>query len=243
MILNCVTIDDEPLALGLINSFVEVTPFLQLDASYSSAQEALKSAAIKQAKVVFLDIQMPKMNGIEVAKIFHQLPEGERPKVIFTTAYNQFAVESYQVEAIDYLLKPFEYDDFLNASKKALLYHQQLAPSLAPIKSIDDECLFVRVDYQLIKIMWDDIKYIEGLKDYVKIFLNNSDKPIITLATLKSLTRKLPTDRFMRIQRSFIVALDKIRAIGKNSLWIDDIEITIGENYKDMLQLIIGKWL
>lgn len=243
MILNCITIDDEPLALGLINSFVEVTPFLNLLASFSSASEALKSPFIKQIKLVFLDIQMPKMNGIEIARMFTQLPESERPRVIFTTAYNQFAVESYRVEAIDYLLKPFEYDDFLSASKKALLYYQQLIPSIPPIKTLDDECIFVRVDYQLIRIAWDDIKYIEGLKDYVKIFLNNSEKPIVTLATLKSLTRKLPTDRFMRIQRSFIVALDKIRAVGKNSVWVDEIEITIGENYKETLQLLMSKWL
>lgn len=243
MILNCVTIDDEPLARGLINSFVEVTPFLQLTASFSSATQALRSTEIRQAQLVFLDIQMPKMNGIEIARIFQQLPEKERPRVIFTTAYNQFAVESYQVDAVDYLLKPFEYEDFLNASKKAQMYYQQQLAPQPKAKPTNEECIFVRVDYQLIRINWDDIRYIEGLKDYVKIYLIGSDKPIITLATLKSLTKKLPPERFMRVQRSFIVALDKIRAIGKNSIWIDEVEITIGENYKETLQLLMGKWL
>ncbi|RDC55170.1 DNA-binding response regulator [Pedobacter chinensis] len=243
MILNCATVDDEPLALGLLNAFVEVTPFLNLVHTHSSAQEALTFFATEQLHLIFLDIQMPKLNGIEIAKMLHQLPEENRPKIVFTTAYNQFAFESYQVEALDYLLKPFEYDDFLRSARKALTYYQQLNAIQTPSRPLQDECLFVRVDYQLLKISWDDIRYIEGLKDYVKIYLNNSEKPVLTLATLKSLDEKLPSDRFMRVQRSFIVAFDKISAITKNSVWIGEIEITIGEQYKDTLQQLMNKWL
>lgn len=243
MILNCITIDDEPLALGLINSFVKATPFLNLLASYSSAREAMSAIDPKHVQLIFLDIQMPKLNGIDIAKIFHESPGNEKPRIVFTTAYNQFAAESYRVGALDYLLKPFEYEDFLNASRKALAHYEQQSVVMPSLHPLQDECLFVRVDYQLLKIAWDNIRYIEGLKDYVKIYLVDSDKPVLTLATLKSLDEKLPSDRFMRIQRSFIVAFDKIRAITKNSVWIAEVEITVGEQYKESLQQLMNKWL
>ena len=243
MILNCLTIDDEPLALGLINSFVEVTPFLNPSASFSSAVEAMKALESMPVNLIFLDIQMPKLNGIELAKLVQHVQGQEKPRVIFTTAYNQFAVESYRVEALDYLLKPFEYDEFLKASRKALAWYEKLNERAIQVNPLNDECLFVRVGYQLVKVAWDEILYIEGLKDYAKIYLIDSDKPIVTLATLKSLNEKLPSERFMRVQRSFIVAFDKVKAVTKNSLWIADIEITIGEQYKEALQQLMNKWL
>ncbi len=248
MILNCITIDDEPLALGLINSFVKITPFLELTASFSSAQEAIRCIEPKKIHLAFLDIEMPNLSGIDVAKMFQKVSVEYRPKVIFTTAYNQFAAESYRVEAVDYLLKPFEYDDFLIASRKALAYHQQISgnPIGVPPESsnpLHNECLFVRVGYQLVKIAWADILYIQGLKDYAKIFVDGSDTPIVTLGTLKSLMGKLPDERFMRVQRSYIVALNKVRAVTKNSLWIGEIEINIGEQYKDTLKMLMNNWL
>jgi len=248
MILNCITVDDEPLALGLINSFIEATPFLELKASFSSAEDALETIEPKEIHLAFLDIQMPNMNGIEVAKMFRNFPPDERPRVVFTTAYNQFAVESYQVEAIDYLLKPFEYEEFLRASRKASEYFEHMniksaLPTSEQRKSPTDESLFVRVGYQLVRISWDDILYIEGLKDYAKIYLTNSETPVVALATLKSLVDKLPAERFMRVQRSFIVALNHVKALTKNSLWIGEVDITIGEQYKEPLKRIMNSWL
>jgi two-component system response regulator LytT len=238
MKINCITVDDEPLALGLLNNFVEKTPFLNLLGSYSSSTEALKMLDQLDVQLIFLDIQMPKVNGIEIARLMQESAEGKQRRVIFTTAYSHFAVESYRVDALDYLLKPFEYHDFLEAANKALSHFEQHQD-----KPAIEDYFFVRADYQFVKIAWDDIQYIEGLKDYVKIHLTSTDKPVLTLATLKSLIGKLPADRFMRIQRSFIISLDKVTAITKGSVWIEDLEITIGEQYKAPLKEFLDRWL
>lgn len=240
MKINCIAIDDEPLALGLISNFIKQTPFLNLVATYSSAVKAIESIKQEQIQLIFLDIQMPNLNGLELAKLLHNTNQPEQPKIIFTTAYNQFAVESYRVDALDYLLKPFAYEDFLRAANKALAYYEQKS---APVQSAaQDGFIFVRVEYQLVRIALDDILFIEGLKDYVKIHLASSQKAVLSLMTMKSVEEKLNPQRFMRIQRSFIIALDKISAVTRTSVWIGDTEISIGEQYKPALQEFIGKW-
>lgn len=242
MKLNCIAIDDEPLALGLISTFIGQTPFLNLSATYSSAVKAMETLLHEQIHVIFLDIQMPNLNGIELAKLLHQSGTPEQPKIIFTTAYNQFAVDSYRVDALDYLLKPFDYEDFLRAANKALTYFEHRAmPQHQP--SPQDEYIFVRVEYQLVKVALDDILYVEGLGDYIKIHLASSSKPILTLMTMKLLEEKLPSQRFMRVQRSFIISLDKISAITKHSIRIGESEITIGEQYKPAVQEFLSKWM
>ena len=242
MILNCVSVDDEPLALGLVNTFIEKTPFLHLSYSCSTSSRILPKLARPDFHLLFLDIHMPGINGIEIAHALKEVDQAIRPRIIFTTAYNQFAVESYRVEALDYLLKPFEYEDFLGTANKAKRYFEALPDFHAP-KLLQEEALFVRSGYQSVKIPFEDIRYIQGLKDYVAIHLKSSEKAVITLTTLKSLAEKLPKDRFRRVQKSYIVALDAVTSLSTNSLWIDSLEISIGEQYKEPLHAVFARLL
>jgi DNA-binding LytR/AlgR family response regulator len=247
MTINCIAVDDEPLALGLVCKFIEQTPFLNLVGRFPSALEALKAIHTQKIDLLFLDIQMPDLNGIELARVLGKGPE--TPRVIFTTAYNQFALEGYKVDALDYLLKPFNYEEFLRAAQKAYNYAELLnktaaAPAaIAEPEHADDEYLFLKVEYQLVRIALDDILYIEGLKDYVKVHLKGVDKAILSLTSLKALEEKLPSKRFMRVHRSFIVALDKITSMTKNSLQIGKMMIAVGDQYKEAFGQFVGKWI
>jgi two-component system response regulator LytT len=249
MTLNCIAVDDEPLALGLVSKFIEQTPFLNLVGKYSGAVDALKAIHQEKIDLIFLDIQMPDLNGIELARV---LDKGvEKPRIIFTTAYNQFALDGYKVDALDYLLKPFNYEEFLRAAQKALNYHELLnrpntaAPATAATEAehADDNYLFLKVEYQLVRIALDDILYIEGLKDYVKVHLKNVEKATLSLTSLKALEEKLPAKRFMRVHRSFIVSLDKITTMTKNSLQIGKMNIAVGDQYKETFGQFLGRWV
>jgi len=252
MILNCIAVDDEPLALGLVTSFIGQTPFLNLVGKFSSAVEALKAIHAQKIDVLFLDIQMPDLNGIELARVLDN-SKANKPRIIFTTAYNQFALEGYKVDALDYLLKPFNYEEFLHAATKALNYAELVEKSqtpasvvtaaAAPEERIEDEYLFLKVEYQLVRIALNDILYIEGLKDYVKVWLKSQEKPILSLTSLKSLEEKLPAKKFMRVHRSFIVSLDKINSITRNALQIGKVNITVGDQYKDAFSQFLSKWV
>ena len=253
MILNCIAVDDEPLALGLVASFIGQTPFLNLLGKYSSAVEALKAIHSQKVDVVFLDIQMPDLNGIELARVLDN-SKSNKPRIIFTTAYNQFALEGYRVDALDYLLKPFNYEEFLHAATKALAYSELLEKSAAAVAApvaaapiaeerIEDEYLFLKVEYQLVRIALNDILYIEGLKDYVKVWVKSVEKPILSLTSLKSLEEKLPSKKFMRVHRSFIASLDKINSITRNALQIGKINITVGDQYKEAFNGFLSKWI
>lgn len=247
MTLNCIAVDDEPLALGLVSKFIEQTPFLNLVGKYSGAVDALKAIHTQKIDLIFLDIQMPDLNGIELARVLDK--GADKPRIIFTTAYNQFALEGYKVDALDYLLKPFNYEEFLRAAQKALNYAELLNKPASQTVVInetehaDDKYLFLKVEYQLVRIALDDILYIEGLKDYVKVHLKNVDKAVLSLTSLKALEEKLPAKRFMRIHRSFIVALDKITSMTKNSVQIGKMLITVGDQYKDAFSQFVGKWI
>lgn len=253
MIINCIAVDDEPLALGLVSSFIEQTPFLNLVGKFSSAVEALKAIHQQKIDVIFLDIQMPDLNGIELARVLDN-SKTNKPRIIFTTAYNQFALEGYRVDALDYLLKPFNYEEFLHAANKALTYCELLRkseetapPSVVAAPAVEDdienEFLFLKVEYQLVRIALSDILYIEGLKDYVKVWLKSAEKPILSLTSLKSLEEKLPAKRFMRVHRSFIVSLDKINSITRNALQIGKVNITVGDQYKEAFSTFLNKWV
>ena len=254
MILNCIAVDDEPLALGMVAAFIGQTPFLNLLGKYSSAVEALKAIHAQKVDVVFLDIQMPDLNGIELARVLDN-SKSNKPRIIFTTAYNQFALEGYRVDALDYLLKPFNYEEFLHAANKALAYGELLeksnapAPVISPVAApvpeerIEDEYLFLKVEYQLVRIALNDILYIEGLKDYVKVWLKSAEKPVLSLTSLKSLEEKLPSKKFMRVHRSFIVSLDKINSITRNALQIGKVNITVGDQYKEAFSHFLSKWV
>jgi two-component system response regulator LytT len=246
-ILNCIAVDDEPLALGLVCAFIEQTPFLKLAGRFSSAVEALKAIHQQKIDLIFLDIQMPDLNGLELARILDHSNKLSKPRIIFTTAYNQFALEGYKVDALDYLLKPFNYEEFLRAAHKAMAYSELVnKPAVAvPISEPDpaeNDYLFLKVEYQLVRIALNDIVYIESLKDYVKVWLQSTEKAIMSLTSLKSLEEKLPAKRFMRIHRSYIVSLDKISAITRNSVQINKLNITVGDQYKDAFNQFVSKW-
>jgi two-component system response regulator LytT len=242
--LNCIAVDDEPLALGLVASFIDKTPFLQLIGKYSSAVEALEVIHQQQIDVVFLDIQMPDLTGIELARVIEKAGPGA-PRIIFTTAFNQYALDGFRVDALDYLLKPFNYEEFLRAASKAKAYVELVRKAnqtVAPIET-KDEYLFLKVEYQLVRIAYDDILYMEGLKDYVKVHLKSDTKPVLSLTSLKALEEKLPVTRFMRIHRSFIVNLDQIGAVTRNSIQIGNTTIPVSDQYKEIFSQFLSKWM
>jgi two-component system response regulator LytT len=242
--LNCIAVDDEPLALGLVAAFVEKTPFLRLMGKFSNALEALDVIHQEAVDLVFLDIQMPDLTGIELARVIEKAGPNA-PRVIFTTAFNQYALDGFRVDALDYLLKPFNYEEFLKAASKAKTYvelvRKAAQTTLAP--ETRDEYLFLKVEYQLVRIAYDDILYMEGLKDYVKVHLKSESKPVLSLTSLKALEEKLPSSKFMRIHRSFIVNLDQIGAVTRNSIQIGNTTIPVSDQYKEVFNQFLSKWM
>jgi two-component system response regulator LytT len=233
--INTIAIEDEPLALSLIKGYIEKTPFLNLAAAFENPLDVLEFAAREDIDLIFLDIQMPDMTGIELARFLNR-----GPKIIFTTAYEKYALEGFKLDAVDYLLKPFSYDEFLRASKKAE-HIINLERKKIPDLEIKNDFLFIKSEYKIRRINFDEIHYIEGLKDYVKVYLKNEKTPILTLSTLKSLESKLPSSKFMRVHRSFIVNLDSINTIERNRIVFGDLRIPITDQYKDKFQDFLDK--
>jgi len=240
--LRCIAIDDEPLALGLITSFIEKTPFLKLVGAYASAIEALDIIASEQVQLVFLDIHMPELNGMEFSKMLAQSAYNRECRIVFTTAFNQFAIEGYQVDALYYLLKPFNYTEFLLAANKGKLYFEAMERIASSEKPGRERYLYVKSDYKLIRIELDQIRYIESIKDYVKIHTVAQTEPIASLTTLKSIEERLPEEEFLRLHRSFIVAIQKISALGRNSVYVGNTEIPVGDLYKESFKKLISQW-
>ncbi|WAC10434.1 LytR/AlgR family response regulator transcription factor [Dyadobacter pollutisoli] len=242
-VIECIAVDDEPLALGLVCAFIEKTPFLSLAGRYSSAVEALQVIHSKHIDVIFLDIQMPDLTGIELARVIEKAGT-KAPRIIFTTAFNQYALDGFRVDALDYLLKPFNYEEFLRAASKAQAYVELLQKaSSAASQETKDEYLFLKVEYQLVRIAYDDILYTEGLKDYVKVHLRSDPKPTLSLTSLKALEEKLPASKFMRVHRSFIVNLDKISAVTRNTIQIGAVTIPVSDQYKENFNQFLSKWM
>ncbi|MDO5664986.1 MAG: LytTR family DNA-binding domain-containing protein [Bacteroidia bacterium] len=236
MKLNCWIVDDEPLALELLDSYVQKTPFLNLTGKYSSAVQAMKNMPDEKIDVIFLDIQMPEINGMEFARFLDR-----NTRIIFTTAFSEYALDGYKVNALDYLLKPFSYSDFLSASKRALEWFEMKTAAEEKGES-EVSGIFVRSDYKLVHILFDDILLVEGLKDYIKIFTDKEAKPTLTLMSMKVMEDELPSGRFIRVHRSFIVNRDKIARIDKNRIVIGKYEVPIGETYrKSFMEGIGGK--
>lgn len=223
-ILKCCVIDDEPLASQLIASYIEKTPFTQLVGTYSSAQEAIKTILDNQVDLVFLDIEMPQLNGLEFAKI---IPPTTR--IIFTTAYDQYAIQGFKVDALDYLLKPISYEDFLASANKAQRWIEIQRNSSS--QSSTRDYVIVKSEYRLVQIPTSDILFIEGLKDYVKIYTVDEQKSIMTLMNMKTLEQSLPST-FMRVHRSFIVNTTKIKIIERNRIVFGNKYIPISDSYK-----------
>ena len=231
MNLTCAIVDDEPLALDLLESYVNKTPFLTLKGKYSSAVQAMKELPDKQVDLLFLDIQMPELNGLEFSKMVDT-----HTRIVFSTAFEQYAIDGYKVNALDYLLKPISYVDFLQAANKAVQWFELLQQPKEEIESI-----FVKSDYKLVQIELDKILYVEGLKDYVKIYVENEPHPILSLMSLKSLEDVLPSDRFIRVHRSFIVQTDKIKIIERNRIVFGKQYIPISDSYKSNFQAMINQ--
>lgn len=236
MKINCITADDEPLALGLISSFVQQTPFLNLTGQFANGVETLQAIHSQPVHLVFLDIQMPNLNGMELARIISQTNLPVQTKIVFTTAYNQFAVEGYKVDALYYLMKPFGYDEFLRAATKAYNYFEQLSETAHTPHALQGNCMFVKSDYKIVRVDFDAILYIESLKDYVKIHLAPPAPPVITLGRLKNIEDKLPPAKFLRIHRSFIVALHKVDSICKNVIQIGKVSLPVGDLYREAIK-------
>ncbi|WP_040281730.1 LytR/AlgR family response regulator transcription factor [Psychroserpens damuponensis] len=225
--ITCAIVDDEPMALNLVESYVEKTPFLELKQKCSSAIEAMEIINNEPVDLLFLDIQMPDLTGIEFSKM---LPKNTR--VIFTTAFDHYALEGFKVEAIDYLLKPFDYAEFLTAANKANSWFELKRGTKKHNISEEKDFLFVKSEYKQLRIKLADVLYFEGLKDYIKIWLKDNPKAILTLMSLKSLEEELPNSQFMRVHRSFIVALKNIDVIERSQIIINKQRITVSEQYK-----------
>ena len=238
--IRCAIVDDEPLAVELLASYVNKIPFMELTGKYSNATDALKGIADAPVDLLFLDIQMPELNGLELSRM---LPETTR--VVFTTAFEQYALDGYRINALDYLLKPITYPTFLEACNKALkwfsLTRQPEPAAAAPAPQPEEpNSIFVKSEYKLLQIKLDDIRYIEGLKDYVKIYTEQSQHPILSLMNMKAMEQMLPPSRFMRVHRSFIVSKEKIREIDRGRIVFDDVYIPVGDSYKATFQAFIA---
>ncbi len=230
--ISCIIIDDEPLALDLVEGYVNKTPFLELKGKCLSALEALQIMNTQKIDLVFSDIQMPDLNGIDFSKTL-----SADTKVVFTTAFKEYAFEGFKVDAVDYLLKPFNYQEFLKAANKA---QERIGKPEEKRSTIaQDNFIFVKSEYKQVKINLNEVFYFEGLKDYIKIWISSQPRPVLTLMSLKTLEQELPDERFMRVHRSFIIALDKIESVERSQVVINKERITIAEQYKTKFQEFI----
>ena len=240
MKITCALVDDEPLALDLLESYVQKTPFLELSGCYSSAVIAMEGIKENPVDLIFLDIQMPELDGLQFSRMIDN-----NTRVIFTTAFNQYAVEGYRVNALDYLLKPISYPEFLESAAKALHWFELAGTTEA--NNLEEnqptDAIYVKSDYKLIRIEIEDILYIEGLKDYIKIYVTTQKKPIISLMSMKGIELRLPKNKFMRVHRSYIVQIDKVQVFEKGNIMFGEKAIPISETYKDTIQSYIDKHL
>ena len=241
--LRCMVVDDEPLAVKMLENFISKTSFLSLEASFTDPVAALDAIRTRQPQLVFLDIQMPDLNGMELSRM---VPEGTR--IIFTTAFKDYAFDSYEVSALDFLLKPIRYQKFLEAAEKARRWFELLeseesaAEQPAGSASAQQDSIFVKSDGQLRKVAFSDIRYVEGMKDYVLLHLCSEKRPLVTHITMKAVEDLLPAGVFMRVHRSYIVALDKIESIGGSyDISIGDTLLHVSDAYKPAFEQYLSQ--
>ena len=239
-------VDDEPLALGLVCAFIEQTPFLRLVGRHESAVAALRALHEQpEIQLLFLDIKMPDLSGLELARV---LQKG--PRVIFTTAFNQYALEGFRVDALDYLLKPFNYEEFLHAALKARAFFELKQAHAAPVNPPvhqsanppEQDHIYLKVEYQLVRVALADIVYVEGLKDYVKEHLASQTRPLLSLTSLRGMEEKLPSGKFMRIHRSYIVGLGHIQAVGRGTVQIAGETLPVSDGYRETFDQFFSRW-
>jgi two-component system LytT family response regulator len=233
--IKCIAIDDEPLALKQISSYIDKTPFLEAVALCHSAFEAMEYLSNNEIDLMFVDINMPGLNGLDFVKSLTQ-----KPQIIFTTAYSEYAIEGFQVDALDYILKPISYNVFLKSANKAKTWFDLNHKQSESVQTTQDS-LFVKSEYKMVRIFLSEIKYIESSNEYIQIHLVN-DEPVTTLIRLKVMEDQLPKNRFMRVHRSFIVNLDRIKVIERNRIVFDkNVYIPVGEQYKESFQAFVDK--
>ena len=231
MTLRCIVVDDEPLAVKMLENFIARTPFLTLEASYTDPVLALSEIRSRAPHLAFLDIQMPDLDGMELSRM---IPSGTR--IIFTTAFKQYAFESYEVSALDFLLKPVRYQKFLEAAEKARQWFEMQEAAQQNVQQ-EQQTLFIKADGVMQKIAMDDILYLEGMKDYVRIHRTGGRPPLLTHLTMKAAEEMLPSGRFMRVHRSYIVALDKIDAVtGTNDISVGNMLIHVSDACRDTFE-------
>lgn len=228
MILSCAIIDDEPLAAELLASYVSKTPGLRLAGVYESAVTAMRELRERPVDLLFLDIQMPELSGLEFATL---LPKDTR--IIFTTAFDRYAIDGYKVDAADYLLKPVSYDRFAASVNKVIEWFETNERRKTAAR---DRFVYVKSEYKLIRLDFDDILYIEGLKDYVKIYFEAPRKPVLSLVNMKRVEDCLPKPQFMRVHRSFIVNMAKVLMVDRGRIVVGDVFIPVSESYKGQVQ-------
>ena len=241
--LRCMVVDDEPLAVKMLENFISKTSFLALEASFTDPVAALQAIRSRQPQLVFLDIQMPDLNGMELSRM---VPEGTR--IIFTTAFKDYAFDSYEVSALDFLLKPIRYQKFLEAAEKARRWFELLesvesaAEQPAGSASAQQDSIFFKSDGQLRKVAFSDIRYVEGMKDYVLLHLCSEKRPLVTHITMKAVEDLLPAGVFMRVHRSYIVALDKIDSItGSCDISVGDSFIHVSDAYRPAFEQYLSQ--
>ena len=228
--IRCIAIDDEPLALEQIAGYIQKTPFLELSGLFESALQAIEAIGTTPVDLMFVDINMPDLNGMDFVKSLEN-----PPKIVFVTAYGEHALEGFRVDALDYLLKPVGYSDFLKSANKVKSWFD-LNPKKSDEVNSNKEFLFIKSEYKIVRINFDDIKYIEGMNEYIRINLTNS-KPVMTLLSMKSIEEQLPVNQFMRVHRSFIVNLSKISVVERSRIVFDgNVYIPVSDQYKNKFQ-------
>ncbi len=233
--IRCIAIDDEPLALKKLVTYIKKIPYLELVAQCHSALEAQKIIDQQEVEAIFLDINMPDLNGMDFAKSIEQ-DHSRGPILVFTTAYSEYAIEGYKANGVGYLLKPYGFDEFEAAAQKVrdVCEIRQQAKDEVSTQIGDDGIIYVKSDYKIVRINIEQIRYIEAMSEYLRISCEGKDKPIIVLLSMKKIEEHLPSNKFMRIHRSFIINLDKVSEVKKNHVLMEgDVSLPIGDNYKD----------
>lgn len=231
MKMNCIAVDDEPLALKLLADNIAKAAYLNLVASCSNAFEAMQALQENEVHLIFIDIQMPGLSGLQYISTLEN-----KPLVIFITAYKQYAIESYDLAAVDYLVKPVSLERFVKACNRAKELHELKTMKSKLPAPPSQQYFFVNADYSQVKVIFDDITWMEGLRDYIKINLKNNNKPLVIRGSLKSIEEQLPPGRFIRIHKSYLISIESIIAIRKNSVFIKDHELPVGETYRDAVE-------
>lgn len=235
MKIKCIAIDDEPLALELLEDNISKVPFLQLLTGFNKPIDALQFLQSNEVDLVFMDIQMPGITGLQLIQSLTK-----KPLFILVTAYEQFALQGYELDVVDYLVKPVRFDRFLKACTKALEIHEARNKYIAS-NGKDKDHIFIQADYMMVRVNFDDIRWVESLKDYLRIHMTGGQKPLVARMSMKSLEEQLPDTQFLRIHKSYIVAKAAISAVQKGTVFLNDLQLPVGDNYKEALQQFIGQ--